>query len=269
MSRHFRPSTPSSPLSPSDETASAEGGPTRRRLSFHVDTDAEKRARKAEKVVGIIQQLAPSPHRGLALDIGCGAGYISERLRALGWRTISLDVTDHRTIATADFLLGQAESLPFSSGLFSLVVSNHVIEHVRDAAVHLSEIRRVLAPGGLAYVATPNRLWIWEPHFKLPFLSWLPPKLADAYVRVLGRGPFYDVSPLTRGKLISHAARAGLTCQDIFHRAVGETGRVEGSWLARVISRLPGRVTQLLSAVGPTLVMVMWPVMAGEDNAQA
>lgn len=233
----------------------------------HVMRDPDVRARKAHKVGRILQRLALSPSGEWALDVGCGAGFIADHLRELGWRTVAIDLKDHRVTSGFDFLFGQAEALPFPDSTFSLVVSNHVIEHVLDPVAHLREIRRMLAPGGIAYLATPNRLAVLEPHYKLPFLSWLPAHLADAYVRLLRRGQDYDVSPPIRGRLLREAAAVGLRCEDITAWMIEETATVEGSRLAQFVGQvLPDRVLRWLSFLSPTLVFVMH---RGEFNSQA
>lgn len=235
----------------------------------HVDADPKRRARKAEKVVRIVQRLVDPWPGGWALDIGCGAGYVADRLGTLGWRTIALDLADYRTIHSCDLVLSRAESLPFPSGTFSVVVSNHVIEHVGDPAAHLSELHRVMAPGGAAYVATPNRLWVMEPHYKLPLLSWLPHPMADAYVRLLRRGSFYDVFPLTRRGFLRRAREAGLICEDITGWMIAETGDVEKSWLARLLGGLPGPLLRGLSWASPTFAYAMRPPHDDRRDAEA
>lgn len=247
--------------------AGRKSGPSRQRGS-HVDSNPAVRAKKADKVTRVIQRLLGSRPRGWALDVGCGAGYIAQRLDALGWNTAAIDVADYRTVPTRDLIRARAESLPFLSARFSVVVSNHVIEHVNDASAHLAEVRRVLAPGGVAYVATPNRLWILEPHYKLPLLSWLPRRFADVYVRALRRGSFFDVFPLTRGGLVRLSAEAGLQWQDITAWVISETGQVERSWPARLLGSLPQRLLSCLSWASPTVVFAMRPGHYGQDDAQ-
>jgi ubiquinone/menaquinone biosynthesis C-methylase UbiE len=53
------------------------------------------------------------------------------------------------------FSLAADTKLPFEDASFDVVLSNHVIEHVRDDAAHISEIRRVLRDGGVGYLAVP------------------------------------------------------------------------------------------------------------------
>ena len=225
--------------------------------SSHVNSEPQVRMRKARKISSILQGRAPVGSGGSALDVGCGAGFVAHYLQRLGWSVVALDIADQRTTSGFDFVVGRAEALPFPSETFSVVVSNQVIEHVVDAAAHLQELRRVLAPGGLAYVATPNRFAVLEPHYKLPFLSWLPRGLADAYVRLLRRAENYDVFPLSRGRLLEEAARAGLECDDVTPWMVAETAAVERSPLARIGSALPDSVLRWLSYLSPTFVFIM------------
>ncbi len=78
------------------------------------------------------------------------------------------------------------------------MVFNHVYEHVVDPVAVVAEVRRVLTPQGLAYFGLANRLGIVEPHYRLPFLSWLPRPVAHRYVRATGRAPHYHERFLTR-----------------------------------------------------------------------
>jgi hypothetical protein len=49
----------------------------------------------------------------------------------------------------------------------------------------------VLAPGGALYLGLGNKYGVVEPHYSLPFLSWLPNGAADRYVRLTGKGDHY------------------------------------------------------------------------------
>ncbi|MCG8356616.1 MAG: class I SAM-dependent methyltransferase [Kiloniellales bacterium] len=100
---------------------------------------------------------APVRNRRI-LDIGCGNGGISRHF-ARENDHYGVDVSDRRHEDARDFAfrLVDCERLPFADNSFDIVISHHVIEHVFDQKLHLSEIRRVLKPSGLAYLATPNK----------------------------------------------------------------------------------------------------------------
>jgi SAM-dependent methyltransferase len=98
-----------------------------------------------------------------ALDLGCGDGAFTAVLAAAGARAVGAEVAQaavRRARAkhpSLDFQLVPIEGpLPFADQEFDLVWSSEVIEHVADTARWLSEVRRVLAPGGRLLLTTPN-----------------------------------------------------------------------------------------------------------------
>jgi SAM-dependent methyltransferase len=99
-----------------------------------------------------------------ALDLGCGEGAFTGELVEAG----AVGITGADVAETA---LRRARArhpgvafervpfdgpLPFADGSFDVVWASEVIEHVADTARFLSEIRRVLVPGGRLLVTTPN-----------------------------------------------------------------------------------------------------------------
>jgi SAM-dependent methyltransferase len=93
------------------------------------------------------------------LDLGCGRGGIVERLGATGhWCGVDPDegsLQEHRTPALPR-ACAEATHLPFADGVFDLVTSSWVLEHLPDPALTLAEIARVLRPGGRFIFLTPN-----------------------------------------------------------------------------------------------------------------
>jgi SAM-dependent methyltransferase len=80
--------------------------------------------------------------------------------------------------------------LPFADGAFDVIESMDVIEHTPDPQAYLAELARVLAPGGLILLVTPNRLWPVEQHLDVVGPPWLPIGLADALFSVLAKAPW-------------------------------------------------------------------------------
>ena len=117
------------------------------------------RDHKARMIAAVLAAHVGAPVAGRrVLDIGCGNGDISQHFAAAN-EVDGVDVDDRRRPENRGFRFARVESerLPFGDGAFDIVLSNHVIEHVADQVLHLTEIARVLPPRGLAYLATPNR----------------------------------------------------------------------------------------------------------------
>ena len=89
--------------------------------------------------------------------------------------------------------------LPYDTGYFDLVHSNQVIEHLYDTDTYLSEIRRILKPGGLAVLST-NNLSSWHNIVSLLF-GWQPPPMHPSGLRILGNpfDPFHGEAHPTKG----------------------------------------------------------------------
>jgi 2-polyprenyl-6-hydroxyphenyl methylase / 3-demethylubiquinone-9 3-methyltransferase len=130
------------------------------RLKFIRDTACERFSRKPND---------PRPLEGLKLlDIGCGGGLLSEPMTRLGAKVTAVDATAPN-IKTAmvharqvgleiDYRHGTAEGLlAAGEGPYDIVLNMEVVEHVADAAAFLQNTARLVAPGGLMFIATINR----------------------------------------------------------------------------------------------------------------
>lgn len=98
-----------------------------------------------------------------ALDVGCGTGEFTAALAQAGADAVGVDVADAALVRARaghpglDFRLVPFEGpLPFEVGAFDLAWASEVIEHVADTARWVSEIRRVLVPGGRLLLTTPS-----------------------------------------------------------------------------------------------------------------
>ncbi|HEV8638143.1 MAG TPA: class I SAM-dependent methyltransferase [Chloroflexota bacterium] len=98
---------------------------------------------------------------GRLLDVGCGAGVLMDAMRRRGWEVQGVDVTPAavriaRERYGLDAVEGTLEGAGFPSGHFDALTLWNVIEHVPDPPATLREAARVLRPGGLIVMATPN-----------------------------------------------------------------------------------------------------------------
>jgi ubiquinone/menaquinone biosynthesis C-methylase UbiE len=95
------------------------------------------------------------------LDVGCGNGYISHHLSALlGTIVVGIDVADS-TEAAIDYRPFDGRNFPAANDSFDAIVLAYVLHHAQDVAAMLSEMKRVLRPGGVAvvYEDIPETLW--------------------------------------------------------------------------------------------------------------
>jgi SAM-dependent methyltransferase len=101
---------------------------------------------------------------GEVLDAGCGEGYgasmLAERATKVVGVDLEPDVVEHAQAAypSVRFQTGDLLSLPFDDASFDGVVTLQVIEHLQRPREFVSECARVLRPGGVLVLATPNRI---------------------------------------------------------------------------------------------------------------
>lgn len=134
------------------------------------------------------------------LDIGSGVGSFVVACRRRGLHAfgiepdrIGLDAgvtaiqVARRRFSASVFVAGVGENLPFPDQSFDFVVMNQVMEHVTDQLASLREAARVVKKGGAIYIACPNYLRFYEPHYKIFWWPLLPKMLGRLYLRIRGR----------------------------------------------------------------------------------
>jgi ubiquinone/menaquinone biosynthesis C-methylase UbiE len=174
-----------------------------RRSQLHHITTADSRAARWLEAIGT--QLPDGP----ILDLGCGSGSSIETFLKSGREVVGIDVAMRWLMIASKRLeqnhckhvrlyCGNAEALPFPDGEFAAVIAGDVIEHVTDAKATIAEAYRVLKPGGVLFMATPNRFSLaMEPHVKLWGVGFLPRPWMSTYVKMLRHVDFRAIH--TRG----------------------------------------------------------------------
>jgi len=116
------------------------------------------RFRRAENVVPMIELARPRPADRL-LDVACGWGFVVHNFRPLVASATGVDLTpemvdlarraaEERGLSGVRFVPGDAEALQFPAGSFDIVTCRFTFHHFGRPAKALSEMKRVLAPGG-------------------------------------------------------------------------------------------------------------------------
>ncbi len=122
---------------------------------------------------------------GTLLDIGVGTGLFMEIAMQRGFEVSGLDVSDYAIKGVSKRLkirsdkrlvVSELHSSTFPTQSFDVVNLRHSIEHVTDPAKLLKQVFRILKPGGIVSIATPNSFgWhakiyqdLW-PHWSVPY----------------------------------------------------------------------------------------------------
>lgn len=99
------------------------------------------------------------------LEIGCGAGRLVRYLAQKGFSVAGFDISKTlimeghvRYPDTMIFIASGEVDMPLKDSFFDIVLSFDVPKHIPDVDAHLSEVRRVLKPGGFYLFQTPNKL---------------------------------------------------------------------------------------------------------------
>jgi SAM-dependent methyltransferase len=149
-----------------------------------------------------VQLLESMGFRGTRLlDVGCGNGAQTLRVLDRFGEVVALDVVPSHLETLREHLpagaacatvLYDGGRMPFPDAGFDTALSIETLEHVADEAQTLSEIHRVLLPGGALFISVPNKWWIFETHGanlpllpwnRVPFFSWLPRSLHGRWAR--------------------------------------------------------------------------------------
>lgn len=189
---------------------------------------------EGQAVLRQLESFRSIPSRARVLDIGSGVGslVVACRQRGLiafgiepdrigGGASISAIQIARRRIETPVFAVAVGESLPFDNRTFDLVTMNQVMEHVSDQGTVLHEAVRVLGDEGILYVACPNYLRFYEPHYKILWLPLLPKWLGRWYLRLRGRDPVLldQLTYTTNARLRARFRELGPECSYVdLHR---------------------------------------------------
>lgn len=177
-----------------------------------------------------VVRLLPTRRAGMrVLDVGCGSGGFLDLMRWQGWDAQGLE-PDQEAVDLArrrglDVMHGTVDRLTdYPAASFDAVTMSHVIEHLHDPVATLRACVRLLAPGGLMYIATPNldargraifgRHWIGiDAPRHLVLFTWdsLEDAARAAGLTVIGavRGSWDERWMNVNSRLIRHRSRGG------------------------------------------------------------
>lgn len=116
---------------------------------------------------------------GRLLDAGCGTGLFLEAAAARGWNAVGVDPARAAMVAASArglrVIHGHLDDPSLQEGSFDAVTALQVVEHLPDPRVFLARCARLLRPGGVLLVATPNPLSWLARATRENFSYWIPP----------------------------------------------------------------------------------------------
>lgn len=119
--------------------------------------------------------------RGKLLEIGCGSGMTLANLKSLGWDAEGIDF-DSKAAESANLNFnitvksGSLREVNYEANKFDAILMSHVIEHIFDPVIFLTECSRILKPGGKLVILTPNINSIGFKRFSRNWVHLDPPR---------------------------------------------------------------------------------------------
>ena len=225
---------------------------------------------RSAKVIAFLERAGVAVH-GRVLDAGCGGGGMPLSLAEEVREAIGIDPIDRfgdagvrlareRRLGNVRFARADGMALPFATGVFDLVLSHAVIEHVADAELYLRECARVLADGGRMYLSTSPYLSFAGAHLprlklQIPLHLMVGRRLAFATFTWLARhAPWSLKEPAHENSFIQLARKGQVKHDDLLEKVTVSSlrGRIESAGLAVVREELhvTGTVRRLPRVLG-------------------
>ena len=149
-----------------------------------------------------LEELAGAVAGRVVLDLGCGrqalwtrayarrgAAVVGVELDAARCREARAQLAVDTAVRPGRVLgvvRGNGERLPLGTDAVAFIHCAQVLEHVASPGAFLAELRRVLVPGGHAYLTAINRRALRDPHFGVLGVNYLPRRMADRVLDWLG-----------------------------------------------------------------------------------
>lgn len=212
---------------------SRDGGPSRDGLPVGDFDSIESSSDPGRFVEWMRHQRAYGADRALSLleltdsdsvlDIGCGPGADLEKMNQQARSAVGVDLSEtmikaaQGRVPTAKVLIGRATDLPFSDGSFDAVWARALLIHVPDVETAVSEVARVLKPGGRVVLSEPD-------HGSHIVETAYPATLRE------DQEASADSIPQSRGR--QESARPGHRCRPVGRRHVGYSNRAHISCIS-------------------------------------
>ncbi|HEX9636022.1 MAG TPA: class I SAM-dependent methyltransferase [Acidobacteriota bacterium] len=227
--------------------------------------DEAYKTEQGRRLSAVLAEAGPFPAGAVALDLGCSGGFSTRELAARFAKVIGFDLDPHAVRFAQRqlppqvlMLVADGLRLPLRPASVAAILCSQIYEHVPDPERLMREMERALAPGGVICFGATNKWIVIEPHYRLPFLSWLPRRWADAYVRrARGLDRYYE---RLKSRRQLRRLCAGFEIEDFTLRMVRDPERYHCRDLVgpfAAIARAPLWLLRLLLPLFPSYVWIL------------
>lgn len=219
--------------------------------------------------------------RGSSLDIieiGSGTGGLAIALARLGEHRITgiepelsaikascLRAKKYINIKTC-FIQGYGEKIPLPDKSFDLIYTQSVLEHVANIPTVIAEAYRILRPGGVIYIETPNYFWPIEQHYKIFFPPLLPKPLARLYLKLRGKNPegidtINYVTPINIRHYLKQSGFLNITdnTKKEYAKKLNDLSQIKHKVYLRALLKLPFASSVLRGMIHSFLILGLYP----------
>ena len=189
----------------------------------------------------------PQISDGRLLEVGCGSGDMLKDMADLGWQVEGIDLdpaaVENSRRKGLNVRMGSLEEMGYRANWFDLIIMSHVIEHVYDPFLLLTECRRILKSGGRLVLVTPNVGSMGHRIYRSSWFHLDPPRhlrlfTVDSLTTLLQSAGFLKT------KVITTIRDAGTVY--VASQSVRRTARYQIGSLQPRSARLFGKAMQLL-----------------------
>lgn len=183
---------------------------TNRKYPYYYETDHNLIDHKivesaVEEIIKIVKTRTGKNSKDLSvLDVGSGRGEYAIEMTRKFKKVIGIEPCKDVFDCSKKIVPKEIKNIKFynvgienfnSKEKFDVVVMLTIFEHLSDHKKSFNRIFNLLKENGIIYLTAPNKYWIFEQHYGLPFLSWLPLKISNKYLKYFrGVESFEDCS---------------------------------------------------------------------------
>lgn len=226
------------------------------------------RLRVAKQLVSILQDYTNNKtfKNSKILDVGCSGGTLTNYISSYSNKTIGIDIDKH-AIQKASlkydrknllFKYVSGTSIPYKAKFFDIVICNQVYSYTNNPDKMMSEIMRVLKPGGFCLFTGDNLLRPIEPLYNLPFLRWLPRRYVGFLLKKMGYKNYYIGKYKTYWGLIKMCKSFEIT--DYTIKVIKNPKKYKFVKLLKykkIIDYIPNFILNMLEPLFPTYIFIL------------